>query len=45
MTPDAAILSADVNARPADVRPQFVDDAFNGDGDWWLDLGGVDLPA
>ena len=31
-----------------DSRPRFfLDDAFdaNTDGDWWLDLGGVALPA
>ncbi|HVL12626.1 MAG TPA: hypothetical protein VM529_08680 [Gemmata sp.] len=30
-------------------RPRFLDDAFNDRpddlGDWWLDLGRVDLPA
>ena len=31
-----------------DTRPRFfLDDAFDADadGDWWLDLGRVDLPA
>ncbi len=31
-----------------DSRPRFfLDDAFdaNPDGDWWLDLGSVDLPT
>lgn len=31
-----------------DSRPRFfLDDAYdaNTDGDWWLDLGGVALPA
>jgi hypothetical protein len=30
-----------------DTKPRFfLDDAYNADldGDWWLDLGGVDLP-
>ncbi len=31
-----------------DTRPRFfLDDAFDAsaDGDWWLDLGAVDLPT
>jgi hypothetical protein len=32
-----------------DGRPRFLDDEFNARaddlGDWWLDLGRVDLPA
>ena len=32
-----------------DGRPRFLDDAFNARvddlGDWWLDLGCVDLPT
>lgn len=36
------------HAHADDVSPRFfIDDAYdvNPDGDWWLDLGGVDLPT
>jgi len=36
-------------SNPDDVRPRFfLDDAYDAglaDGDWWLDLGSVDLPT
>lgn len=36
------------NTAAADTTPRFfIDDAFDTapDGDWWLDLGSVDLPT
>jgi hypothetical protein len=48
MTPESALI----NARPSpdfnEIRPVFVNDEFNSAdelGDWWLDLGLIDLPA
>ena len=48
MTPDGALFSPDSLRETDDIRPVFVNGDYNhpGDlGDWWLDLGHIDLPA
>lgn len=48
MTPDGALLNPGEPHDPSDIRPVFVNSDFNAlddMGDWWLDLGHIDLPA
>jgi hypothetical protein len=48
MTADAARTDAVLSQGPDALRPLFLDADFNAPddmGDWWLDLGRVDLPA
>jgi len=48
MTPDGALISPTEPHDSHDIRPVFVNSDFNAPtdlGDWWLDLGHIDLPA
>lgn len=47
MTPDGVLAKPDAIRGNDDNRPMFIDCDLNdqGDmGDWWLDLGCIDLP-
>ena len=48
MTPDGALLNSDNKPGNDDIRPVFLNGDYNSPddmGDWWLDLGHIDLPA
>jgi hypothetical protein len=48
MTPTSALLTSDESLDSREIGPVFVNDSLNapGDGgDWWLDLGYIDLTA
>ena len=48
MTPTSTLLTPDDSLDSREICPVFVNDTLNahGDGgDWWLDLGYIDLPA
>jgi len=48
MTPDGILSDRNYPQKPDDDRPVFVNTDFNAPddmGDWWLDLGHIDLPA
>ena len=48
MTPDGALLNSGEPHDLNDIGPVFINSDFNGPGDlgdWWLDLGHIDLPA
>jgi len=48
MIPDGPLTDRDGPQKPDDTRPVFLNTDFNAPddmGDWWLDLGRVDLPA
>jgi hypothetical protein len=48
MIPTSPLLTPDESLDSREIGPVFVNDRLNtpGDvGDWWLDLGYIDLPA
>ena len=48
MTPDGALTNPKGMHDFDEIRPVFVNGDFNAVddmGDWWLDLGHIDLPA
>ena len=48
MTPDGFLSDRDGPPAPDDARPLFLNGDFNAPddmGDWWLDIGLLDLPA
>ena len=48
MTPDGALTNPVGMHDSDEIGPVFVNDVFNAPddaGDWWLDLGHIDLPA
>lgn len=48
MTPDGVLTIPDKNRGNDAHQPLFLDSDLNGPddmGDWWLDLGRIDLPA